>query len=116
MKALNCNSCRKKIHEEERDLFLKQQYAVFKDMSTSFAAYAITTVLMTMVKRGRTKEYIQKLFDDMVFIFDTPAVMGKEISMHDCMKLLENEYGIDWDRINVSIESEKEFIRAVQKR
>ena len=71
---------------------------------------------MTMVRRGRTKEYIQKLYDEMCFIFDTPAVMGKEISMHDCMKLLEDEYGIDWDRINVSIETEKEFIKAVQKR
>lgn len=115
MKALNCNSCRKKIHEEEREAFLKHEYSIFKDMSTSFAAYAIITVLMTMVKRGRTKEYIQKLYDDMIFVFDTPSVMGKEISMHDNMMMLQKEYGIDWDRINISVESEKEFISSARK-
>lgn len=112
----NCNACRERIRKECEDAFLKREYKIFQEMSDSYAMYAVVAVLMTMVRRGRTKEYIQKLYDDMCFIFSTPAVMGKEISMHDCMKLLEDEYGIDWDRINVSIETEKEFIRAVQKR
>lgn len=117
MKArTNCNACRDRIRKEVETEFLKQQYSIFSDMSNSFASFAVTAALMTMVRRGRTKEYIQKLYDEMVFIFDTPSVMGKEVKMHDCMKLLEDEYGIDWDRINVAIETEKEFIRAVQKR
>lgn len=111
----NCNTCRNRIHEEEKENFLKHEYKIFSDMSKSFAVYAITTVLMAMVKRGRSKDYIQKLFDDMVFIFDTPAVMGKEIKMHDNMKMLEKEYGIDWDRVNVRTEDEKEFISSAKK-
>lgn len=112
----NCNSCRERIRKECEDAFLKHEYSIFKDMSTSFAAYAITTVLMTMVKRGRTKEYIQKLYDDMIFVFDTPSVMGKEISMHDNMMMLQKEYGIDWGRINIQVESEKEFLNSANKR
>ena len=111
----NCTTCRNKVYKEAEEAFLKHEYSIFSDMSKSFASYAITTVLMTMVKRGRSKEYIQKLFDDMVFIFDTPAVMGKEIKMHDNMKMLEKEYGIDWDRVKVNVESENEFIKNVKK-
>lgn len=112
----DCNRCRKQIYDQAKEEFLKHEYSIFKDMSTSFAAYAITTVLMTMVKRGRTKEYIQKLYDDMIFVFDTPSVMGKEISMHDNMMMLQKEYGIDWDRINIQVESEKEFLNSANKR
>lgn len=117
MKArTNCNACRDRIRKEVETEFLKQQYSIFNDMSNSFATFAVTAALMTMVRRGRTKEYIQKLYDEMVFIFDTPSIMGKEVKMHDCMKLLEDEYGIDWDRINVNVESESEFIRGAKKK
>ena len=112
----NCNACRERIRQECEDAFLKREYKIFSEMSDSFATYAVTAILMTMVRRGRTKEYIQKLYDEMCFIFDTPAVMGKEVRMRDCMKLLHDDYGIDWDKIHVNMESEKEFISAVKKR
>lgn len=111
----NCNTCRERIRKECEDTFLKHQYKIFSEMSDSFATFAVTAILMTMVRRGRSKEYIQKLYDEMCFIFDTPAVMGKEISMRECMKLLQNEYGIDWDKIHVNIENEREFLRAVKE-
>lgn len=110
----NCNACRDRIRKECEDAFLKREYKIFSEMSDSFATFAVTAALMTMVRRGRSKEYIQKLYDEMCFIFDTPAVMGKEVRMRDCMKLLRDEYGIDWDRIHVNIESEQEFIRGAK--
>ena len=106
----DCSSCRRRIHEEEKEAFLKAQYAIFKDMAESFAAYAVSSVLMTMVRRKRSKQYIQKMYEDMCFIFTTPEVMGKEVRMSEIMKMLETEYGIDWSKISVNCETEREFI------
>ena len=79
-------------------------------MAESFAAYAVSSVLMTMVRRKRSKQYIQKMYEDMCFIFTTPEVMGKEVRMSEIMKMLETEYGIDWSKISVNCETEREFI------
>ena len=114
MKALNCTQCRNKIHKEEKEEFLKGQYAILKDAAYTFACYATTAALAVQVRRGRSKEYIQKMFDDMVAIFDTETFFGKQITLTDIMKDLESDYGIDFKRINVHIESEKEFIKGIR--
>jgi hypothetical protein len=63
-------------------------------------------------QRGRSKEYIRKLFDDMVCLYNTGSVFGKRIELVPMMKMLESEYGIDFKRINVNFdESEKEYIK-----
>lgn len=111
MKARNCTDCRRRIHEEEKENFLKAEYSMMRDMGKSFAVYAISAVLMTMIRRGRSKKYIQQMYDDMVFIFDTPSIMGKEVTTTTVMKTLEDEYGIDWSRVKVHLESEKDFVR-----
>lgn len=85
-----------------------------QDMGKSFAVYAISAVLMTMIRRGRSKKYIQQMYDDMCFIFDTPSIMGKEVTTTTIMKMLQDEYGIDFDRVNVHLESEKEFVSATK--
>lgn len=110
----DCNSCRKRIHEEEKTEFLKAQYAIFTDMAECFAAYAVSSVLMTLVRRGRTKQYIQKMYEDMCFAFTTPEVMGREIRMNEIMKMLEKDYGIDWSKISVNCETEHEFISSTK--
>ena len=114
MKALNCTQCRNKIHKEEQEAFLKQQYAILKDAAYTFACYATTAALAVQVRRGRSKEYIQALFDDMVAVYDTETCFGKQITLTDIMKDLEDIYGIDFKRIKVHLESEKEFIKGVR--
>ena len=69
----------------------------------------------TQVKKGRSKKYIQDMYNDMVAIFDMPKIFGKVITMTDIMKRLEREYGIDFKRIHVHIESEQEFVKGVKK-
>lgn len=115
MKALNCTQCRNKIHKEEKEAFLKGQYAILKDAAFTFACYATTAALAVQVRRGRSKEYIQKLYDDMVMMFDTSTLFGKEIKLTDIMHDLERDYGIDFKRINVHLESEQEFVKGVKK-
>lgn len=115
MKAIDCGKCRKKILQEARDEYLKHEYAVFHDSARSLAVFAVCGVLTAMARRGRTKEYIQRLYDDMCQLFDTPEMFGKRITMTDIMHSLTDEYGIDWSKLQVNIESETEWIHSARK-
>ena len=114
MHIKDCNSCRKEILKQAKDEFMKHEYAIFTDEAYTFACYATTAALAVQVRRGRSKEYIQKMFDDMVMIFDTETFFGKQITLTDIMKDLESDYGINFKRINVHLESEKEFIKGIR--
>ena len=115
MKALNCTQCRNKIHKEEQEAFLKGQYAILKDAAYTFACHATAAALMVQAQRRRSKEYIQKMFDEMCMVYDTSTLFGKPIVLTDVMKELEREYGIDFSRIHINLESEQEFIKGVKK-
>ena len=111
----NCSVCRKQIAEQARNEFIKKEYAIFHDSAFTFAVYATVAALTAQVRRGRSKEYIKKLFDEMVMIYDTPEMFGKEITLTDMKNALEKEYNIDFQRINVHIEDEKTFTKSLLK-
>ena len=116
MKArTNCQECRKRIYKEAETEYLKREYAFFHDSAYSMAVYAICGVLATLVRRGRTKQYIKQMYEDMCFFYDTPEMFGKEITMTDIMHRLTQEYDIDWNKLNVHIEKENEFIHDARK-
>ena len=114
-KITDCITCRKKIYKEAEEAYLKHEYAFFSDSARSFAVFAVCGVLTAMVRRGRTKQYIQNLYKDMCLLFSTPEMFGKQISMTDIMHTLESEYGIDWKKLEVHIESEKHYLTGVRK-
>lgn len=115
MKArTNCDKCRKEIYKEAREEYLKHEYAIFKDAAYTMAVYSTVAALAVQVRRGRTKRYIRKLFDDMVAVMDTSTLFGKPIVMTDIMKSLEQDYEIDFNRVKPNLESEKEFIKGVK--
>jgi hypothetical protein len=116
MKARSCDTCRKQIHKEEQEAFLKKQYAVLKDASYTFACYATAAALAVQMQKGRSKNYIKKMFDDMVTIYDTSSIFGKKIVLTEVIKQLEKEYEVDFSRIHVNLESEKEFCKGVKAR
>ena len=108
----NCTACRKKIHEEEQEMYLKQQYSWLQDGISTMAALSATVAIAVQMQRGRSPEYIRKFFDDMVVLYNTGSVLGKKIELVPTMKMLEKEYGIDFKRINVNFsEDEKEYIK-----
>lgn len=114
MKARDCSSCRKQIAKECEQEFLKKEYTIYKDAANTFATFATVATLMCMVRRGRSEAYIQKLYDELVLIYSTPNVFGKEIRLTDMMQRLEKNYGIDLSRIHVHLETEKEFIKSTK--
>lgn len=114
-KIKDCIACRKAIYKEAETAYIKEQYRFFKDSAYSMAVFAVCGVLIAMVRRGRTKQYIQQLYNDMCLLFSTPEMFGKQISMTDIMHSFEKEYGIDWKKLEVHLESEKHYLTGVRK-
>lgn len=113
----NCESCRKRIRQEEQEIYLKNQYAWLNDGIYTMAVLATTAAIAVQRMRGKSKKYIQKFFDDMVMIYTTSSIMGKQIVLTEVMSQLENEYDIDFSRIHVNFnETEKEFIKSCKGR
>lgn len=116
MRVKNCSECRKEIYKQAQEEYLKHEYAIFKDAAYTMAVYSTVAALAVQARRGRSKDYVKKLFDDMVAVMETSTLFGKPIEMTDLMKTLEAEYGIDFHRINPHLESEKAFIKGVKKK
>lgn len=114
MKAIDCRHCREKIAKEAKEEYLNHEFDIFEDIARSMAVYAVSGLLTTMVRRGRTAEYITKLYDDMVNVFNTDNFFGKSVTMTDIMNALTKEYGIDWDRIQPKLETREEFLYSMR--
>ena len=114
MKArINCTECRKAMHEA----YLKNEYAGISDAVYTIACLTTASVLSVQVQRGRSKQYIQKLFDDIRMMYETGSVLGKPIVLTEVMKQLETDYGIDFKSIHVNFdETEKEFVKSSIKK
>lgn len=116
MKAkTNCAECRKKIYREAETEYLKHEYKRFSDAAYSMAVYSTVAGLAVMRRRNRSRAYIRKFFDEMCFVFDYPEIFGKRVSMTDLMKIFADEYGIDFSKITVHLETEKEFINDIRR-
>lgn len=115
MAVIDCAKCRKKIREEYEKAYLKEQYAFFKDSAFTFATYSTVAAIAVMFRRGRSKRYIKQFFEDLCLMYDYPVINGKPLVMSDMMKQFETDYGIDFSKIKVHLESEKEFISSVKK-
>ena len=113
MKSISSRA-RQQIRNEEKERYLRHEYAIYKDIAYSFGCYSIAGLLTVMARRGRTKKYIQDLFNDMCFVFSQKDVFGKEITMTDVMKDLTKKYEIDWKKLEVNIETEKEFLKGMK--
>ena len=110
----DCRKCRQQIHEQETELFIQQQYKFLPEVGRNVAEFTTIVALSVMLRRGRSKQYIKKFFDDMVFMFDYPEFKGKRIRSSDLQKKFEDEYGIDFSRIKLHFEKYGEFKKAVK--
>lgn len=116
MKArTDCTACRKRIYKEAETAYLKQEYKFFEDAAYSMAYLITAAALSVFHRRGLSKAYIRSFYDELLWILKTPSVFGKEITMTDTMKMLTREYGIDFERIELNLESEREFISGTKK-
>ena len=112
---INCVTCRNRIEKEIREEYLRQGYDFFTDSAYSIAYLITAAALSVFHRRGLSKAYIRSFYDELLWILKTPSVFGKEITMTDTMKMLTEEYGIDFNRVELNLESEKEFIHGCNK-
>ena len=111
----DCYKCRQKIHDEVQEEYLKQGYDFFADSAYSIACLIIAAALSVHHRRRRTKKYIRAFYEEMLWILKTPEVFGKQITMTAVMKQLEKDYGIDFSKVELNLESEREFITGTKK-
>lgn len=115
-RAVSCEKCRKQIHEEEKQAFLKHEYSIASDILYSAVYFATASTLMSMEYKGRKPEYIKKLFEDLCFVYDTPDIFGKQIDLKTEIDRLEKKYGISFNDIHVNFEDEKHFIKSAKEK
>lgn len=116
MKArTDCTACRKRIYKEAETAYLKHEYKFFKDSAYSIACLITCVILSVMVRRGRSAKYIKQLYEDICTILSMPTIFNKDLRMTDVMKQLTKDYGIDWNKLELRLESESEFLHTTRK-
>ena len=78
MKVRDCRRCREEIAKQAKEEYLNHEFDIFEDVARSMAIYAVSGLLTTMIRRGRTAEYVKKLYDDMINVFNTDSFFGKK--------------------------------------
>lgn len=115
MKArTDCKKCRESIYKESEEQYLKNEYRFFSDAAYSMAIFSTIVALSVQHRRGRSAAYIRKFFDEMCFIFDYPEFFGKRLDMIEMKQFFEDKYEIDFNKIKLHLESEKEFVRGAK--
>ena len=114
MKVRDCRTCRAEIAKQAKEEFLNHEYDIFEDVARSMAIYAVCGLLTTMIRRGQTDEYIKKLYDDMINVFNTNIFFGKSVEMTDIMNALTKDYGIDWEKLQPKLETREEFLHSMR--
>ena len=115
VRVKDCRKCRQQIADEIQKEYLKHGYDFFTDSVYSIADLITAAALSVFHRRGLSKAYIRSFYDELLWILKTPSVFGKEITMTDTMNMLTREYGIDFTRIELNLESEREFISGTKK-
>ena len=111
MKTKTCAQCKKEIRDEIKKEYRKDEYQWMIDLMQSAIEHTTVCAIAVMERRGRSKDYIQKFFNELCFVYDMPSIFGKEIRAEDVKRRYEKEYNIDFDKIKVHFESEKEFVK-----
>lgn len=111
----DCKKCREQIYKEAEEKYLKNEYRFFADAAYSMAIFATVAALQVQHRRNRSRKYIRQFFDDMCFMYDYPEVRGKRLDIMEEKKFFEEVYGIDFSKIVLHLESEKDFVKSVQK-
>ena len=107
---VNCNECRKKVLKEAEKIYAENQYDILENAVDTAAEWAAAITIAVLGRQGKTHEEIKAFFEDFCFVSSMSEVFGKQITMNDAIKQFEKEYNIDFDKIEVHLESKKQFV------
>lgn len=112
---IDCTKCRKKLLDEAYTQYLKHEYDIFESTVDSATTLAIATVLAVMERRGKDKQYIHDLYEEMRLVLAMPTVFGKQIKMEEVCDRFAKEYDIDWDKLELHYEDWDAFLKRAMK-
>lgn len=107
----NCKECRKQLEQKVYDM----KYDFFAEASDAVARGIMVAFVSVLDRRQYSKQYIRKMYEDMLLILDYPEVFGKQIESEELAKEFSEKYGIDFDEVKLKIEDKKEFMHRNRK-
>jgi hypothetical protein len=88
-----------KSHIAPRRLSEKEAYQTTQRALECVAPAVVAAVLYVLYKRGWHKDRLCKLYDDIIALFDMPAVFGQYLDNEQVQDELTRKCGIDWNRL-----------------
>ncbi len=89
---------------------------LYRGHSDDVARAIIAAVLLVMHRRGRTAKYIQELFSDILCVLDQPKIMGHQMTDIEVREFISEQYGIDFGRVHMQVETDAEARRRERKK
>ena len=110
MKAINCKKCRENWEKAFTQQLYELKYDYFAEASDSVARGIMIAFVSVLDRRKYSKQYIRKMFEEMLLILDYPEVFGKQLESEELAQVFSEKYDIDFDRVRLKIEDKKEFM------
>lgn len=110
MKVKTCEKCKKEILKQVRNEISLKKYDYFVEASESVARGILIAFVAVLDRRGLSKDYIRKMYNDMLLILDYPEVFGKTTTAEEYVEIFSKKYGINFDDVKLKIESKEEFM------
>lgn len=108
----NCEQCKKQIAKEQDKKCLECQYEMFKVIADDIGKAMAVAMIAVCERRGRKADYIKKFYEDLIFILDYPEVFGKKsLNSSEMMDEYARKYGIDFNRVQLKVETKDECLR-----
>lgn len=98
----------RKEQELQNALF---QYQLYENVMNDMMKQAITAMIAVCEKRRYSKAYIQRWFKDVLMILEMPEIFGQQLSSNEMMAEYTKKYDLDFDRINVKMETLDEYCK-----
>lgn len=76
--ATDCRKCREKIYKEAETAYLKKEYQFFEDAAYSMAVFATIAAMSVNLRRGRSRTYIRKFFQELHIESEKEFVKGTQ--------------------------------------
>lgn len=91
------------------------EFRVFLKVKDGIAQQVVAAMLYAYHLEGFRKKRIQDMFERMLSIITLPDTLQGGVDGTGLMDFISREYGIDFDRVKLKAETEKEYLERVIK-
>ena len=103
-RRLSPGQLQEEIHKEAE----KYTIDLCKKVARQQTIETVATMFYIKHLQGWKKQQIQKYFDDIVILYNTPSVFGKTIKGNELVDFIAKKYDLDFSRLQPKFEVEDE--------